>query len=549
MARKRAPCPGCRSANRDRSGDNLSLFDDDPSRGYCHVCARAWSVDGTEQPVSQRPTRYNERDTSLELLSVSSLPITALTHKPIDAEICERYGVRTSVAEETGTPNKVYYPYHDQDGNVTGYKVRHLPKQFEVIGKIKGLFGQQQCKKSAKLLILTEGEDDALAAYQMLRSLGKDYNVVSIPNGANLDGNLDAAVRAELEFITSHQIVMIAFDNDKPGQATAKALAELICSQTRVKILKLPRKDAGQMLIEGMAVEFEKAFHAKDFHPESVIRGSEISLQDLKTPKKRGYSIPYPELQKKLLGVRKGEITTFCAGSGIGKSTLVREIAHHLVTQHGLKVANVALESSVEDAARGYIAIELNAPLHRLMFYPDELDAAQYERAYDRLIKSDQIHFFRHWGSIESEKLIRKLHYFVKSLEVDFIVLDHVSMVVAGQDSDERKSLDTLMENLTNLVVETGVGVLAVVHLKRVQGKNYNTGAEIELTDLRGSAGIEQMSWNVIGIERNQQDDNAKNVSKIRVLKNRTIGYTGVADRLIYHHDTGRLLAADTSYQ
>ena len=38
-------------------------------------------------------------------------------------------------------------------------------------------------------------------------------------------------------------------------------------------------------------------------------------------------------------------------------------------------------------------------------------------------------------------------------------------------------------------------------------GKNYNKGDEVELVDLRGSAGAEQMSFNVWALERNQQAD------------------------------------------
>jgi len=540
--RKKVACPGCREQGRDRSGNNLNTFEDDPSRGWCHVCQKAYSVDGST------PLRaVKNKNEGMELFAVKQLPIRDLPHKPITKETCEKYDVRVGMDEETGEINKVYYPYTDQDGNVIGYKGRALPKDFFAVGRIKGLFGQNACKKSGKLLVITEGEDDCLAAYQMLKDRGKDYNVVSIPNGANNEGTIDASIRAELEFITSHGMVVLALDNDKPGQATAKALAELICSQSRVKLLKLPRKDAGQMLIEGMIEEFEKQFYTKDFSPDAIVSGSEITLEAIKKPKPVGYTIPYPELDKKLHGLRKGEITLFCAGSGIGKSTVTREISYHLATQHNLKIATIALETPIEDAARAFIAIDLNVPLHKMMFHGDKIEGV--DESYDRLMVPDKLYFFRHWGSIESDSLVQKCHYFVKAKKVDFIVLDHISMVVAGGDiTDERKSIDVLMEKLTNLVVETGVGVIGVVHLKRVPGKNYNSGDEVELTDLRGSAGLEQMSWTVVGLERDQQHDTQKDYSRIRVLKNRTLGFTGLADTLRYDHQTGRLLSVEAEY-
>lgn len=541
--RKKVACPGCVSQGRDRSADNLSLFPDDPSRGWCMACQKAYSVDGS---TTLREVKNNKND-GLELSALKQLPIRALTHKPITKETCEKYGVRVGMDEETGDVGKVYYPYTDQDGNIVGFKGRALPKDFFAVGRIKGLFGQSVCKKGGKLLVITEGEEDTLAAYQMLKDKGKDYNVVSLPHGASTDGSVDTATRAELEFITSHSIVVLALDNDKPGQATAKALAELICSQCRVKLLKLSRKDAGQMLIEGMGDDFEKQFYTKDFSPDAVVAGHEITLETIKKPKPVGYSLPYPELDKKLHGLRKGEITLFCAGSGIGKSTVTREISYHLATKHNLKIATIALETPVEDAARAFIAIDLNVPLHKLMFHANKIKGV--DESYERLMAQDQLYFLRHWGSIESEKLVQKCHYFVKARGVDFIVLDHISMVVAGGDiTDERKSIDVLMEKLTNLVVETGVGVLGVVHLKRVPGKNYNSGDEVELTDLRGSAGLEQMSWAVIGLERDQQHETQKDYSRIRVLKNRTLGFTGVADTLRYDHETGRLLAFSSEY-
>jgi twinkle protein len=50
----------------------------------------------------------------------------------------------------------------------------------------------------------------------------------------------------------------------------------------------------------------------------------------------------------------------------------------------------------------------------------------------------------------------------------------------------------------------------------------------------------------VIALERDQQGENP-NESFIRVLKNRPIGRTGLADTLVYNPDTGRLLVEDVA--
>lgn len=97
---------------------------------------------------------------------------------------------------------------------------------------------------------------------------------------------------------------------------------------------------------------------------------------------------------------------------------------------------------------------------------------------------------------------------------------------------------------LRSLCEETGKTIIAITHLKRSDKKVYNEGAQVSLTDLRGSASIEQLSDVVIALERNQQGD-TPNQAIMRVLKSRPTGRTGIADTLQYNSDTGRLLPVD----
>ena len=65
----------------------------------------------------------------------------------------------------------------------------------------------------------------------------------------------------------------------------------------------------------------------------------------------------------------------------------------------------------------------------------------------------------------------------------------------------------------------------------------------MSLSHLRGTQAIAQLSDAVIAAERDQQAANAeeRNTTTIRVLKNRYAGMTGVATRLIFDPETGRL--------
>lgn len=531
------PCPECRSHGRDQSGDNLVMYPD--GHGYCFSCG-----------YYQHPNKRRSTTLKIDVNQVKSYPIKGLTHKPISKKVCEKYGVRTSVKESNGAVDRVYYPYYNAQGNLCAYKVRIVDdKQFHWIGEPKQalLFGTNTVNSQGKLLIVTEGEDDALAATEMLLTLGKNYNVVSIPNGAS-EGKLDPSIAKNLDLFSKFDTVLLAMDMDAPGKATAESMAIMLAPFTKVGIMSYDYKDAGDILLNGTANEFFDAIRStKQYVPNDIIAGKDITKEEFTKVTQEGYSIPYPKLQDKLHGLRKRELTLLCAGSGVGKTTLAREISYSLVRDHDLKVANIFLEEGYDKTAKAYIAIDNNVPLPLLRIDPNRISNEQWDKSIERLFSRDNLWFNNHFGSIASDRLISKIRYFVHACDIDFIILDHLSMVISGQESsNERKDIDLLMTNLAAIVNETGVGVIAIVHLKRPpNGEAYNEGRQISLSDLRGSGGLEQLSWNVIGLERDQQNPGQEDFSKIRLLKNREWGYLGECDTLFFNKETGRLLPHD----
>jgi twinkle protein len=117
-------------------------------------------------------------------------------------------------------------------------------------------------------------------------------------------------------------------------------------------------------------------------------------------------------------------------------------------------------------------------------------------------------------------------------------------LVSAVHEGDERRAIDTIMTRLRSLVEETGAGIVLVSHLRRVDGnKGHENGIEVSLSHLRGSNSIGQLSDCVIALERNQQSDDPDEArtTRLRVLKSRYTGDVGMACRVIYDAETGRL--------
>lgn len=478
----------------------------------------------------------------MDIEMVGHLPSLAIPERKIKQATVEAYNVKMGSSETSGEIDSHFYPI-TKDGKTTGYKVRKLPKEFFSVGDGKGnieLFGQAVVPKGGKKLVITGGELDALATFQILYDKYPNFkpSVVSLPKGEN-----GAAIKDNLDYILSFQEVIIYTDMDAPGRKAAEDIAALI-GPGKARIMATSEKDACDMLIAGKQAEFINAFfNAQKHRPKGIISGSDIDLASIKKMQVAGYDLPYPILNRMIGGLRKGELTTLTAGSGIGKSTMAKEIGYHLRKTHNLTVGNLFLEETLEKTVQSYISLDNNVPLSMLRKNNTLLTDEQWQTSFDGLIGGDKWYALQHFGSLPTEELLGKMRFLAYGANCDFIILDHLSLVFSGQANDnERLAIDNAMTELAAFCNESGVGIITVVHLSRNKGKtSFNEGGEISLTDLRGSASLEQLSWNVVALERDQQGED-NNESRIRVLKSRETGWTGSADVCQYDFNTGRLL-------
>lgn len=467
---------------------------------------------------------------------LKELTISAISVRRLTQETCQKFNYGIGKIEGQCWQVATYYNSH---GEPAAQHLRGKDKVFRWRGSPKHLqlYGQHLWKGGGKMVVVTEGEIDCLTLSQVQ---GNKWPVVSIPNGVR---SASAAFKDNIEWLESFEKVIICFDMDEPGQTAAKEAAQLL-SPGKAFIMHLPLKDPNEMLIAGCTDELiTSLWQAAPYRPDGIISGDALWDEIVKPPEK-GFSTPYPKLDAMTEGIRKKELWLFTAGSGIGKSTIVHEIAYHLMTKHKLAIGVMALEESKQRAAERYLSIYLNKPLHLTR---EGIDKAVLKDAFDHTIGAQGcFYLYDHFGSTDIETLMSRIRYMAVSCRIDFLVLDHISIVVSGlrdAGDNERKQIDILMTALRSLVEDTGIGVLGVVHLKRpAQGESWNAGKEPSLTDLRGSGGLEQLSDIVISLSRNQKDEANSNYSRLSVLKNRFTGVTGTADTLFYNNRTGRLL-------
>jgi len=460
--------------------------------------------------------------------------VVPLARRGIDEETCKKW--RYGVGMYNGRPVQVAN-YFDPTGNPIAQKLRFQDKTFAWLGDPSkvGLYGSHLWRDSGKMVTITEGEVDALSVSQVFNL---KWPVVSIPNGAKSAAKV---IAKNLDWLESFETVVLCFDQDQQGRDAAIASAQQL-SPGKVKIVtSLPEKDANDCLVQGQAKELiDAVYGAKSYRPDGVIPGEEV--WDLITNSKRKPSVPYPwpSLNSKLYGMRGGELVTLTAGTGIGKSSVARELALYLL-KNNRKVGYIALEESVQKTAEHLMALWLGSPIHHW-----DIDGVTQDRkkaSFDATAGSGNLVLYDHWGSIDPANLLNRVRYMARAMECEFIFLDHLSIVVSALEAgDERRMIDNTMTRLRSLVEETDAHLVLVSHLRRPDGgRSHEEGGVTSLAQLRGSHAIAQLSDAVIGCERDQQDEGSNRLLTLRVLKNRYAGETGVTTTLEYDGETGRL--------
>jgi twinkle protein len=458
--------------------------------------------------------------------------VRSLPKRKLNAETCEKWGYQ--VGTYKGKPVQIA-TYRDESGRPVAQKLRFPDKTFMWTGEAKksGLYGQHLWRDGGKMLIVTEGEIDALTVSQLQ---GNKWPVVSIPNGAQ---GAAKDLAKHIEWLEKFESVIFMLDNDQPGRDAALACATML-TPGKAKIASLPLKDPNDMLVAGRGKEvIDAAWGAKQWRPDEIVDGLDL-WEDIIADEPHA-EIPYPweGLNKSLLGIRQKEITTICAGSGIGKSTVCRELAYWLMVNQKQTVGYIALEESVKRTAMGLMGVHMNKPLH--LIKQKDRDQKAMRKAFEATVGSGRYFSYDHFGSLEADNLFSRIRYLVTGCGCRWIVLDHLSIVVSGMgEGEERRLIDNLMTKLRSLVEQLGFGLILVSHLKDVEGKSLEEGGKTHLNLLRGSRSIGQLSDIVIGFERNQQGKDRSKMT-VRVLKNRWVGETGPSAALKYDKQTGRL--------
>lgn len=537
------------------SSDGMAVYEKEidgkkVNDAFCFVCTNYFNHSQLEEVGIKIKEGRNKVSEVVDFSSIQSIPFRGWKERGIGQPVSTKYGVHTEVENNFDVVAR-YYP-STSDGKIVGFKKRLNPKDFVGIGSTKAvneLFGQSVFEAGQKYLVVTTGEEDALAFAQALYSKKESTEywtpVVSVTCG---DGSIIKQFKANFEYINSFDKVVLAFDNDDSAQKYVEEAARLL-SPGKGFIVKFPQgvKDASDMVKAGRSAELKQLFwKATPFSRVDVLHLSQM-WDDFES-EDNNVKIPFPSSWSHLNemmngGMEKGEITIIGALTSIGKSSIINNVVYSLIENTPFKVGAMYLEGTKREVVRDLLSLDAGMNLRTVNRDNVDIDALK-SRFFENLAKKDQFVYVDHQGSISTSEIFDKLNYLAKAENCDVIIIDPVQ---AGVNSSDNGAIIEFMDTLLKFAKETDTCVVAVSHMRKPSEENPHAVTEYSLM---GSSSLNQIAFNTILLSRDKMNECPikKSATKLQLVKCRRTGNTGEAGWLRYDHNTTHLFATSDPY-
>jgi twinkle protein len=516
------------------SSDARQVYDDGTS--YCFSCSSFFPKQEKEESFRPMAKMLNWEGETLE--EVAEYANAGFRDRGITKKITQHFNVKVTLNDK-GEVDTHYYPYGVTD--IVGYKKRTLPKEFLTIGKLKGLFGQMQAGNGGKVLVITEGEIDAMTVAQAwYEKYDKIYPVVSIPSASQTKVLLE-----NRDWIRNFDSVVIWFDNDDPGKEAADKAAKII-GFDKVKVVKNTKyKDANELYLKDKyQAVLQTVWDAQPWSPVGIVNSAD-TWELYKTESETEY-IPWPpfavELNKQIYGRALGSITLLTSGTGMGKSSFIKEDQYHLLQTTNEKIGICSLEESVAETVEALMALHVNK---RIQLPDVDFSEEEEKKAWTETMGTGRFLFLDHQGSMGDDSLIDKMEFMALS-GCKFLYLDHITIAVSDtEEMDVNRATDKMMSDLLKLAKRHNVWIGVISHLRKTNNnqKSFEEGAVPSDDDLKGSGSLKQIAAQIIAISRNKKEEDQvkRHTSRLWSLKDRWTGRTGPMGQYRFLESTGRL--------
>ncbi|KAL6779279.1 CGLD17 [Auxenochlorella protothecoides x Auxenochlorella symbiontica] len=621
----RLRCPRCGGGS---DAESSLVVTSDAGAGtaawLCHRATCGWSgrAGGPARAPSARGGEHGAGDGALRAPSARRRPPAPAVRPRVDfrpltpemlaffdargisREALERNGVAAETLHVPGGAGEaavIAFPYH-RAGRLVNVKYRTLDKRFwQVRGAEKVLYGLDQLVFDGPAggdVVIVEGEMDKLA----MESAGLG-NVVSVPDGAPArvrDGDLPPAEDDTKfsylwnckQYLDQAQRVIVATDNDAPGEALAEELARRLgrerCWRVRWPVARedhelaargagldaLPaapdegpgegsaadgdaapggawyRKDANEVLMrDGAAMLRAMVEGAEPLPIRGLLRFHEYYDDILRhyylDPRTgQAASTGWPALDA-FYKVIPGELTIVTGVPNSGKSEWIDALLCNLAFVHGWTFAMCSMEKKAMDHARQLVEKYTGRPFFDLPYARNSTRMSLEELNEGLDWVDDRFHLVRYeddalpsvdWVLDVAKAAVYR--YGIRGLVIDpYNELDHQR----PGNMSETEYVSQMLTKIKRFAQVSGVHVWFVAHPRQLQQWR---GEAPNLYDISGSAHFINKADNGIVVHRNREPG-AENAAEVQILvrkvRNKVAGTLGEAV-LEYDRVNGRYI-------
>lgn len=486
------------------------------------------------------------------LLSKTTSDTTTLNgtyYRSIRPDTAEFYGHRFE-RDSSGEIIRTYYPetkstFKGELNSLRGYKSRDLPKAFGrhnigIVGTSNDLSGSHKFTSGGKWLLIVGGEEDKLAAAQMLRDYQiqrkqEDYDRIAVVGIHCGEGSLSKVCANSYDFIDSFEEVILCMDNDEAGRKAVQEAIKVL-PENKVKVMVTSLKDCSEMLQTGKQKQFISDFYsAKPLIETGIISASEAAqgIEDYLLAEKITLPPHLHRVQDALRGgIRStGAIVNIIGNTSVGKTFFSDVLVHHFIFNSPLKPTILSIERTAAELTLDLYSYHLG---QNLTWFEEGADALEYLHREDvkelcNNMLVDEFGEHRMWiiddreGTVEVLK--KQIERAVKQQGSKLIILDVLTDVIRSLPLDEQESFMQYEKQMK----KEGVVFINILHTRKPSNEKGEQGFKrVNEYDILGSGTIPQSADINIVLNRNKMatDPIERNTTYVDIPKCRG-GLTG----------------------
>lgn len=390
-----------------------------------------------------------------------------------------------------------------QEGELVNIKFRGPKKSFKLAKDAKLIFYNLDSLKDDRTAVIVEGEMDCLSMYE-----AGVHNCVSVPNGAAKGNQQLQYLDNCWEAFMDKEKIIIAVDNDGPGQILKEELARRL-DKSKCYVVEYPEgcKDANDVLVKhGKEYLAEMVENAKPYPLHGVLTVEDMAeeIQDMFEngyPKGKAAGIGGFDEHLKFVG---GQLTMVTGIPGSGKDEFVNEITMGLAKHHGWKFGICGFEEPAT------ITVTKLLEKHSRLSFAHRKDPNQRmnEKQYAQAMVFVEDHYkFMNMNELEAtvDAVIEKAVEMVRRYGINGLVISPWNcfehQIPAG--SNETLYVSQILGKLITTIAKYDVHCFLIAHPTKIM-KDPKTGKYqvVTLYNISGSAHFFNKTHNGISVDR-----------------------------------------------